>query len=152
MFSRSCRLAALVYREFQFDRMAFSPIDKDSDVAYSVQPPRGTLISSGLHNTTKANPWWKFGGHDRIFVTSRLETSGSSLSSSQDDTSVQLKNTKDGTVFSDTSVAEFYEPIEKYEGRHRFDQSATWSDEEERKLVRRVTFLRSYSSVKTLGG
>ncbi|MCJ1291292.1 hypothetical protein MMC34_002835 [Xylographa carneopallida] len=118
--------------------MAFSPIDKDSDVAYSVQPPRGTLISSGLHNTTKANPWWKFGGHDRIFVTSRLETSGSSLSSSQDDTSVQLKNTKDGTVFSDTSVAEFYEPIEKYEGRHRFDQSATWSDEEERKLVRRL--------------
>lgn len=105
---------------------------------YADEPPIRTFGSSDLRNAIGANPWWKFGGHDRVFVSSRLGTSESTLSSFQKDTGIENEVTSDGTVFSDSRAAELYEPIERYEGRHRFDPHATWSDEEERKLVRRV--------------
>lgn len=44
-----------------------------------------------------------------------------------------------GSVFEDAEGAEFYKPIEKYEGRHRFVPDATWTPEEERRLVRTVS-------------
>ncbi|MCJ1311352.1 hypothetical protein MMC25_005023 [Agyrium rufum] len=88
----------------------------------------------------KSQPWWKFGGQDRIFVSSSLEQSSLSSKSSLSETAKRDdgSNPNEGTVFSDAKAAEFYEPIERYEGRHRFDPKATWSEEEERKLVRRI--------------
>ena len=44
-----------------------------------------------------------------------------------------------GSVFEDEDGAGFYKPIEKYEGRHRFVPDATWTPEEERRLVRTVS-------------
>lgn len=44
-----------------------------------------------------------------------------------------------GEVFALGGDAGFYEPIAKYEGRHRYDPKATWTDEEEKKLIRRVS-------------
>ena len=120
-------------------------IDKGLDVAYAEEPRSHHLTSSDVRNAIGANPWWKFGGHDRIFVPSRLGTSDLTLSSLGKDADSESENNNDGTVFSDSRVAEFYEPIEKYEGKHRFDPQATWSDEEERKLVRRVPKSRYYT-------
>lgn len=117
--------------------MTSTPIDKGPELAYTDEPPLRTVTSSDLRNAIGAEPWWKFGGHDRVFVSTRLGTSDSSLSSFRKDTGIETGN-NDGTVFSDSRGAELYEPIEKYEGRHRFDPRATWSEEEERKLVRRV--------------
>lgn len=72
----------------------------------------------------RADPWWKFGGRDRIFIPTREETS--------------KREPEDESVFSNVKARDIYKPIEKYEGRHRFDVNATWSDNEEKKLVRRV--------------
>ena len=44
-----------------------------------------------------------------------------------------------GEVFAIGGGAEFYEPIENYEGRHRYDPKITWTDEEEKRLIRRVS-------------
>lgn len=45
----------------------------------------------------------------------------------------------DGEVLAFGGSAEFYEPIAKYEGRHRYDPKITWTEEEEKKLIRRVS-------------
>jgi hypothetical protein len=44
----------------------------------------------------------------------------------------------DGDTFAVGGSAELYEPIPEYEGRHRYDPSAEWTEKEEGKLVRRV--------------
>ena len=38
----------------------------------------------------------------------------------------------------DTGLERYYVPIDSYEGRHRYDPKAKWSEEEERVLVRRL--------------
>lgn len=128
--------------------MTSTSIGKGPEVAYTDEPYLRTSTSSDLPNAIGANPWWKFGGHDRSFVTSRLGKSDSSLSSQ----GYTPDNNNDGSVFSDSRAAEFYEPIEKYEGRHRFDPRATWSDEEERKLIRKVTKLYTDRSIPNCKG
>ena len=112
----------------------------DKDLAYvtSYEQSQGSSTSQEPQ-TTNQNPWWRFGGRDRIFVPSRLEGSRSTQKAFQGDRTVDDDYTADGNVFSDPKAIAIYEPIEKYEGRHRFDIHATWSDEEERNLVRRVS-------------
>lgn len=119
--------------------MTSSSIDKELEVSYTEEARRRTVNSPGTHNLIGGNPWWKFGGHDRVFVPSGVGTSEESLSSVQKDREIESDSISDLNVFSDPRSAELYEPIDKYEGRHRFDPSATWSIEEEKKLVRKVT-------------
>ena len=42
---------------------------------------------------------------------------------------------------SENSLEGFYQPIDKYEGRHRYDPYFEWEPQEEKKLVRRVSYL-----------
>lgn len=44
-----------------------------------------------------------------------------------------------GDAFAHGARAELYEPIPEYEGRHRYDPSAEWTEKEEKRLVRRVS-------------
>ncbi|KAJ3044419.1 hypothetical protein HDV00_002311 [Rhizophlyctis rosea] len=44
----------------------------------------------------------------------------------------------DVKVFEDEELSKFYQPRDDYEGRHRFDPTAQWDTEEERKLVRKI--------------
>ena len=113
-------------------------LDRGLEVAYT---------SSDTRNAIGESPWWKFGGHDRVFVPSGQGTSDTSLSSFRKLKEIESGNNNYDNVYSDPRAAEFYEPIEKYEGRHRFDPRASWSDEEERKLVRRVYVLKHYLSI-----
>lgn len=41
-------------------------------------------------------------------------------------------------VFNDSQLAQFYQPCDEYEGKHRFDPTAEWTEAEEKKLVRKV--------------
>jgi hypothetical protein len=84
--------------------------------------------------TRRTRKWWHLGGEDVIFVSVRND--GSGLSKGEFDTNVT--ETADGSVFNDLRTADIYAPIEKYEGAHRFDPKATWTEAEELSLVRRV--------------
>lgn len=44
-----------------------------------------------------------------------------------------------GEVLAFGGDAEFYEPIAKYEGRHRYDPKITWTNKEEKKLIRKAS-------------
>lgn len=100
---------------------------------------QGASTPSEQETPLRANSWWKFGGRDRIFVPSRLQGSKSTFKDFQGDRMIDDNQNTDGNVFSDPRAVEIYKPIDKYEGRHRFDLHATWSDEEEKRLVRRVS-------------
>ena len=113
---------------------------KEAAIAYSVEPTRDTASDEGPR--PRHAPWWKFGGVDQSFVPSHQQKSASSLASSQEEDELNYDHNVVGSVFSDSRAKEFYKPIEKYEGRHRFDMHATWSDEEEKALVRRVSWSR----------
>ncbi|KAI4217421.1 MAG: hypothetical protein LQ351_000016 [Letrouitia transgressa] len=105
-------------------------INKDGVVTYADE---GSQDGSGTqHRVTNfhSDPWWKFGGRDRIFIPTQEQTTKSGPT--DDDA------TADESVFSNAKAYDIYKPIEKYEGRHRFDLNATWSEDEEKKLVRRL--------------
>lgn len=42
------------------------------------------------------------------------------------------------TFDNDSDLQNFYKPIERYEGYHRYDPDYVWSEEDEKKLVRKV--------------
>ncbi|CAI7568714.1 unnamed protein product [Penicillium discolor] len=56
-------------------------------------------------------------------------------------TSTPIQN-YDGTsgVLAGGGSLEFYEPIPEYEGRHRYDPLAEWTEKEEKQLVRRLDY------------
>jgi hypothetical protein len=62
----------------------------------------------------------------------------SSSSDSDNVSDVSSKQYVTSTVFASGVSADFYEPIPEYEGRHRYDPSAEWTDKEEKRLVRKV--------------
>ena len=125
-------------KQHQFTGMTSSS-DKDLALVYSEERPQGSFAPPEQETPLKANSWWKFGGRDRIFVPSRLQGSKSTFKDFQGDRTIDDDHNADGNVFSDPRAVDIYKPIEKYEGRHRFDLHATWSDEEEKRLVRRVS-------------
>jgi hypothetical protein len=92
-------------------------------------------------STTKTThwPWWKLGGKDISFAPVDPDSVTTSNSQSTEDIETSQLDNIHGSVFDDSGAAQFYKPIEKYEGAHRFDPSATWTPEEERKLIRTVS-------------
>ncbi|KAB5589066.1 MFS transporter [Ceratobasidium theobromae] len=45
---------------------------------------------------------------------------------------------REGHVFDNPDLGKYFIPIQEYEGRHRFNPKATWTEAEERSLVRKV--------------
>lgn len=121
--------------------MAHSAPEKDVALAYSLDSGRDSTRDSASDEgpRLRANPWWRFGGKDRSFVPVNVPSTTKSARSSSDDDEHAHESTIYGSVFSDSRAQDFYKPIEKYEGRHRFDMHATWSEDEEKNLVRRVS-------------
>ncbi len=94
--------------------------------------------------TVTKRPWWKLGGKDLSFTPVDADSVAPSSSASvNEDTEAGAANNTHGSVFNDSRAAQFYQPIEKYEGKHRFDPNATWTAEEEQKLVRTVRNLNT---------
>lgn len=116
--------------------------NKDISVAYAENHSQESSEKEHHGKGLQTNPWWKFGGHDRSFIPTRSETSQTSLDKSvgvDQHRDVEDENTADDSVYNNPKAFDIYKPIEKYEGRHRFDPRATWSEAEEKKLVRRVS-------------
>ena len=125
--------------------------DRDLAIVLGDNSSHGSFTPPEQQISHRANSWWKFGGRDRIFVPSRLEASKSTFKDFQGDRTVEDDHNADGSVFSDPRAIEIYKPIERYEGRHRFDVHATWSDEEEKRLVRRVSYAKFWLNPGRLG-
>lgn len=91
-----------------------------------------------LSKTKSSNGWWKLGGEDVSYVSVNAgyeESETPSLEhNSSDEALVKNKN----NVFDAPEASEIYKPIAGFEGSHRFDPSATWTQAEEKELVRRV--------------
>lgn len=127
--------------------MVHSATEKDVALVYSEDFARYSPADKGPR--FRANPWWRFGGEDRSFVPVNVTSSVKSTRSSSDEDEHANENTIYGSVFSDSRAQEFYKPIEKYEGRHRFDMHATWTEQEEKALVRRVSAYILVSTTST---
>ena len=119
-----------------------SSSDKDLAAVSREKRSQGSFTPPEQEPSLRANSLWNFGGRDRTFVPSRLQGSQSSFKEFQGDRTVDDDHNADGSVFSDPRFVEMFKPIEKYEGRHRFDLHATWSDKEEKRLVRRVSSVK----------
>lgn len=70
---------------------------------------------------------------DLEFAKDAVETSTSSKPSS-----VRLGESEGG-VWASGGAIDNYKPIPEYEGAHRYDPTFQWTDNEEKKLVRRVS-------------
>lgn len=54
-------------------------------------------------------------------------------------TSIGAGRQVQGEVFAEGGQSRFYEPIATFEGRHRWDPHAEWTEQEETRLIRRVS-------------
>ena len=70
---------------------------------------------------------------------SKSETLEKAVAASESTDSVDSHHYGTGEVLAIGGATEFYEPIANYEGRHRYDPKITWTDEEEKRLIRRVS-------------
>lgn len=77
---------------------------------------------------------------DAELVTARgnvISKDGVVFSSNESDDSLS------GNIFADPEIAAYYRHVyenAKYECRHVFDPTATWSEEEEKKIIRKLDF------------
>ena len=46
---------------------------------------------------------------------------------------------REGTTFETSGLEPYYKPIDKYEGRHRYDPDFEWEPEEEKRVVQKVS-------------
>lgn len=70
------------------------------------------------------------------FVNSKL---GESDADSGRATSLGDTKQATGAAYAEGGLTKFYAPIPEYEGRHRWDPTAEWTEAEEKRLVRRVS-------------
>jgi len=91
--------------------------------------------------------WWQIGGEDisHVSIDAGCGTDfPSSTTSSLDEDS--NKPSKNKGIFVAPEALEVYRPVKEFEGAHRFDPAAKWTDEEEQKLVRKVGSRRTMAS------
>lgn len=92
----------------------------------------------------------------RMFKTSRPEPLADPPRSVHDlkgtfDTEINVVDDRSSTssgiseqkTFLNAGLEDYYIPIDSYEGRHRYDPTFRWTQNEEKKLVRKVTALKS---------
>ncbi|KAG6012368.1 hypothetical protein E4U43_007826 [Claviceps pusilla] len=94
-------------------------------------------------NSIRQRPrkWWQVGGEDvsHVSIDAGCGTDLSSIStSSLNETS--NKPSKNKGIFASPEALEVYRPVEGFEGTHRFNPAAKWTDEEEKKLIRKLNW------------
>jgi len=79
-------------------------------------------------------------GAEQGIVSSSEKNSLHNDSSTDDLDSVRALKQVDGEAFASGGQTRFYEPINSYEGKHRWDPKAEWTEAEEKRVVRRLDF------------
>lgn len=126
--------------------MVMSEISKtaiDKTVSAEASPSPSESEAKFVPKTVKARRWWTLGGRDISYVSvdvdREVDSETSSLETSGDAPLVKNVN----NVFEAPEATEIYKPIQGFEGTHRFDPSATWTEAEEKALVRRVCIMKT---------
>jgi hypothetical protein len=94
-----------------------------------------SLENSGIDARKRARTqkWWSLSGKDVSYVSVDDDSVVDSETSSIDGVVKNINN-----VYEAPEATELYKPIEGFEGSHRFDPNATWTEAEEKTLVRKV--------------
>jgi hypothetical protein len=95
------------------------------------------------HEPIKRRPWWKLGGKDESFVSVDAGYGRTVSPASSSETKLGTVEELGHNVWETEDAKEIYKPIEGYEGAHRFDPSLVWTAEEEKRLVRIVSLVKS---------
>ena len=80
--------------------------------------------------------WWDLSGNNVNHVSVDLGYEERSAAASKISDAPLATNTDN--VFVAPEAMEIYKPVDGFEGAHRFNPSATWTLEQENKLVRKV--------------
>lgn len=57
---------------------------------------------------------------------------------SSSETTIESEPQAEGETFAAGRQTRYYKPCEKYEGLHRWDANAGWTEKEEKRIVRKV--------------
>lgn len=111
--------------------------DKRGSISSIGAVPAQVKLEATTSPSTRTQPWWKLGGKDysHVSIDDGLLTSETSSLDSDDDRIVKKRN----SVFQAAEAVDLYKPVEGYEGSHRFDPKTTWTEQEEKALVRKVS-------------
>ncbi|KAG6116887.1 hypothetical protein E4U13_001565 [Claviceps humidiphila] len=82
--------------------------------------------------------WWQLGGEDVSHLPIDADHGLVSSISSLEKASKQQSQTESRPVVPEAH--EVYKPVDGFEGAHRFDPAAKWTDEEEQALVRKLNW------------
>lgn len=115
-----------------------------SDISNEAFPDSKAIPS---HTSTQSTrKWWQIGGKDISYVS--IDAGYDVEPSASESSSISEANKDAANVFVAPEAVELYKPVEGFEGAHRFDPSAQWSQEEENKLVRRVRWFSYLSAFR----
>jgi hypothetical protein len=92
---------------------------------------------------TQPIKWWKLGGQDvsHVSVDRGYDVMFDSENAHAKRATRMSVVENINNPYEAAEAEEFYKPVEGYEGTHRFDPHATWTREEEKKLVRKVCII-----------
>ncbi|KAG6238085.1 hypothetical protein E4U24_007256 [Claviceps purpurea] len=93
-----------------------------------------TVIGASIRGGPRK--WWQLGGEDVSHLPIDADHGLLSSMSSLEEASKQQSQTENRPVAPEAQ--EVYKPVDGFEGAHRFDPAAKWTDEEEQALVRKV--------------
>jgi len=120
-------------------------IKLDIPPPYNPEAPIAAATKPSPANSTFQRLFRKTRGQNEIEQNPAVESypaekklrgsdSGSATGSSiGDETQLQ------GAVYAEGGQTRFYEPIPEFEGRHRWDPHAEWTEQEEKRLIRKVS-------------
>ncbi|MCJ1330870.1 hypothetical protein MMC10_007557 [Thelotrema lepadinum] len=108
------------------DEIIRRSIEDISYVRSLKDPLRDIVISSYVTSLTYT--------HDNLY--SSVAEKG--LDASSDEISLEAKPQRDGETFAQGGQTRFYKPIDTYEGIHRLDPNAEWTEKEEKLIVRKL--------------
>jgi hypothetical protein len=74
---------------------------------------------------------------------SQKDSPGTSIGDDSDREQQQIHSNKVDATFESGAVYHLFRPIDSYEGLHRWDPDFQWTEQEEKKIVRKVSVLYS---------
>jgi hypothetical protein len=116
------------------------------DVPVAANATHVSCLQRALHKAKRQIEKPLYGDLKRPFSSEQTPTP----STSSDSLDIGDLKQALGAVYAEGGLTRDYAPIAEYEGRHRWDPRAQWTESEEKKLVRRVSNHNVFKATGTL--